>query len=109
MSTPIDVITRLNAPLLRHAPTTVVVRRWRRHTASEQALRARMDAWPGLRDASYWRLVNEYDAASDKACAAYFVLKERGLDPCGYCCTLPPQPHHSARCPQLLADRLEAL
>lgn len=106
MSTPIDVITRLNAPLLRHAPTALVVRRWRRNVALEHTIRARMDAWPGPQNAAYWRLVDEYDVASDKACAAYFVLKERGLDPCAYCFTLPPQPHHADTCPRLLSRRL---
>jgi hypothetical protein len=109
MSTPIDVITRLNAPLLRHAPNTVVIRRWRRHAAQEHELAAWLHAWTAPRDAAYWRLVDEYDAASDKACAAYFVLKERGLEPCAYCVSIPPQPHHSPACPERLARRLEAL
>jgi hypothetical protein len=68
-----------------------------------------MAAWTGPRTAAYWRLVDEYDDHSDKACAAYFVLKERGLEPCGYCVAMPPQPHHSATCPDLLAARLGAL
>jgi hypothetical protein len=107
MATPIDVITRLNAPLLRHAPTPVVIRRWRKHCALEQELGARLRAWSGPRDEAYVRLVDEYDDKSDKAAAAYFVLMERGLEPCGYCCTLPPEPHHSATCPALLTNRLQ--
>jgi len=50
--------------------------------------------------------VDEYDRASDAASAAYFVLVERGLEPCSYCVTVPPAPHHADICPDLLTSRL---
>lgn len=109
MSTPLDIaasITAANKPLIRFAPTTVVLRRWRRHQADAHALAARIQSWTGDRTDAYWRLVDAYDDASDAACAAYFVLVERGLEPCSYCQTVPPQPHHAHTCPDLLDRRL---
>lgn len=100
-------ITATNKPLIRFAPTAVVLRRWRRHKAEEHALRLRIEqARTRQADAAYWALVDLYDDAADKACAAYFVLVERGLEPCTYCVTVPPAPHHSDSCPDLLTTNL---
>ena len=100
-------ITAANKPLIRFAPTTVVLRRWRRHVAAERALRARIkQARTCPTDDAYWQLVDEYDRAADAASAAYFVLVERGLEPCFYCVTVPPAPHHADTCPDLLTVRL---
>lgn len=100
-------ITAANTPLIRFAPTTVVLRRWRRQVATQRALRARIEqARNRPTDDAYWQLVDEYDRAADAASAAYFVLVERGLEPCSYCVTVPPAPHHADTCPDLLTVRL---
>jgi hypothetical protein len=91
--------------MLSPLPTSVVTRLHRRWSRAEDEFRAlprevAVATYGGEGEAD-----DAYDRVADRAAAAYWILRERGLDVCAYCNTTDGR-HYSPTCPETLLSRL---
>jgi hypothetical protein len=92
--------------MLSPLPTPVIMRLYRRWSRAEDGMRAltleqRAAIYGGEGPAS-----DAYDKVADRAAAASWILRERGLDVCLYCNTTDGSHRRGVDCPATLLDRL---
>ena len=92
--------------MLSPLPTPVVVRLYRKWSRLEHEMLA---LTPEERAAIYGGegpAGDAYDKVADRAAAASWILRERGLDVCLYCNTTDGSHRRGVDCPATLLDRL---
>ena len=91
--------------LLSPLPTPVLVRLYRKWSRLEVAIGS---IPPAQRDAMYGgegKGSDAYDKVADRAAAASWILRERGVDLCLYCGTTDGSHRRGVACPANLAGR----
>ena len=92
--------------MLSPLPTPVVTRLYRRWARAEDEMRAltleqRAAIYGGEGPSS-----DAYDKVADRAAAASWILRERGVELCLYCHTTDGWHRRGVNCPATLLDRL---
>lgn len=92
--------------MLSPLPTPVVVRLYRKWARLEDEIRATPFDVRVAQHGDEGAASDAYDKVADRAAAASWILRERGVDVCLYCGTTDGSHRRGVDCPATLLDRL---